>query len=160
MFNIVIIDDEPWSREVVKALGAWDNLGLRIVGEAEDGSGGLKLIEEHRPHIVVTDMRMPGLDGVGLLKTMNERFPALKIIVMSGYDDFEYLKQAIRSRAVEYLLKPIDQGELNAALARCVQEMKQAGKTAIASWTMPFAFADAGLLEQYVAARARIFACA
>jgi two-component system response regulator YesN len=156
MFNIAIIDDEPWSREVVKALGAWDNLGLRIVGEAEDGSEGLMLIEELRPHVVVTDMRMPGLDGVGLLKTMNERFPALKIIVMSGYDDFAYLKQAIRSRAVEYLLKPIDQGELNAALARCVQEMKQASMTAIASWTMPFAFADAELLEQYFAYRQRV----
>ncbi len=156
MFNIVIIDDEPWSREVVKALGAWDQLGLRVAGEAEDGTNGLRLIEELRPHIVVTDMRMPGLDGVGLLKEMNERFPSMKIIVMSGYDDFVYLKQAIRSRAVEYLLKPIDQGELNEALTVCAQELTLAIKTAgNVAWT-PFAFNDAGMLERYLSLRQRV----
>ncbi len=157
MFNVLIIDDEPWSRQVVKALGEWERLELNVTGEAEDGTEGLKLIAEQKPHIVVTDMRMPGLDGVGLLKEMNERFPAMKIIVMSGYDDFVYLKQAIRSRAVEYLLKPIDQGELNSALALCVQELKQANTTANASWRTPFAFADTAVLDQYLAFRQRVY---
>lgn len=157
MFNILIIDDEPWSRQVVRALGEWERLEMNVIGEAEDGSEGLRRIEELKPHIVITDMRMPGLDGVGLLKEMNERFPALKIIVMSGYDDFIYLKQAIRSRAVEYLLKPIDQGELNAALTECAKELKQVNKAASATWRTPFVFADEGTLEQYLAYRQRVF---
>jgi two-component system response regulator YesN len=157
MFNVLIIDDEPWSRQVVKALGEWDRLELNVIGEAEDGTDGLKQIKEHNPQIVVTDMRMPGLDGVGLLKEMNERFPALKIIVMSGYDDFVYLKQAIRSRAVEYLLKPIDQGELNAALEQCAQELRQAIKSEGASWRTPFTFKDTIILEQYLSYRQHVY---
>ncbi|MCD9023864.1 response regulator [Cohnella silvisoli] len=157
MFNILIIDDEPWSRQVVRALGEWERLEMNVIGEAEDGTEGLRRIEELKPHIVITDMRMPGLDGVGLLKAMNERYPALKIIVMSGYDDFIYLKQAIRSRAVEYLLKPIDQGELNAALAECAQELRQVNKGAGPSWRTPFIFADAATLEQYLAYRQRVY---
>jgi two-component system response regulator YesN len=99
---------------------------------------------------------MPGLDGIGLLKEMNKRFPSLKIIVMSGYDDFVYLKQAIRSRAVEYLLKPIDQSELNAALALCKQELTQAIKIhSHVAWT-PFAFPDAAMLELYLSYRQRV----
>lgn len=156
MYNVVIIDDEPWSREVVKALVDWDKLELLLNGEAEDGTEGLRLIEERKPHIVVTDMRMPGLDGVGLLKQMNEKVPAMKIIVMSGYDDFVYLKQAIRSRAVEYLLKPIDQEELNAALAQCVQDLKRADQAGNAGWRMPVAFADPGTRERYSALRERV----
>ncbi len=123
MHRVVLIDDEPWSREVVKALGAWEKLGFEIAGEAEDGNSGLARIEELQPDVVITDMRMPGLDGVGLLKTMGERYPELKIIVISGYDDFVYLKQAVASRATDYLLKPIDPDELNAALAKCAGEL-------------------------------------
>ncbi|MFC4303738.1 response regulator transcription factor [Cohnella boryungensis] len=160
MFKVLVIDDEPWSREVVKALVQWDELELRLDGEAEDGTEGLRLIEEREPHIVVTDMRMPGLDGVGMLKRMNEKFPAMKIIVMSGYDDFVYLKQAIRSRAVEYLLKPIDGGELNAALALCVQELKQAEQTNNAPWrTSFFAFSDVSAQEQYTSLRQKMEGC-
>jgi two-component system response regulator YesN len=157
MLNILIIDDEPWSRHVVKALGAWQKLRINIIGEAEDGTEGLKLIEELRPHIVVTDMRMPGIEGAQLLQVMNERFPALKIIVMSGYDDFVYLKQAIRSRAADYLLKPINPDELNAALAQCVRELEQANATDHASWRTPLAFADTAVLDRYHDYREQVF---
>lgn len=156
MFNVAIIDDEPWSREVVKALAEWDELGLRVDGEAEDGTEGLQLVEERRPHIVITDMRMPGLDGVGLLKRMNEQFPKMKIIVMSGYDDFVYLKQAIRSRAVEYLLKPLDRDELNAALALCAEELRRAEG---APPREPFALSDPAEQERYAAIRQRMQGC-
>ncbi|MFC5529702.1 response regulator transcription factor [Cohnella yongneupensis] len=123
MYRVLIIDDEPWSREVVKSLGEWEKLNLTIAGEAEDGNTGLRLIESLNPDIVITDMRMPGLDGVGLLKAINEKFPVIKIIVISGYDDFVYLKQAVTSRATDYLLKPIDPNELNVALAKCGVEL-------------------------------------
>src|SRR5665647_984121 len=96
MYKVMIMDDEPWSRKVIIQLGEWDKLALTIIGEAEDGTQGLRMIAELTPDIVVTDMRMPGIDGVELLKALNDKHPLLKIIVMSGYDDFVYLKQAIQ----------------------------------------------------------------
>lgn len=157
MYNIVIVDDEPWAREIVKALGDWEKQQMSVIGEAEDGTGALKLIEELKPHIVVTDMRMPGFDGIGLLKELSERFPTLKIIVMSGYDDFVYLKQAIRSRAIEYLLKPIDPDELNAALAQCVLELEQARAVETTTWSTPLVFMESGILDTYLEYRRQIF---
>ncbi|UUZ84941.1 helix-turn-helix domain-containing protein [Paenibacillus sp. P26] len=88
-------------------------------GEAEDGLEAIRLIESLGPELVITDMRMPGMDGIELLKELRERFPSTQIIVISGYDDFMYTKQAILAQAKDYLLKPIDPKELNAVLERC-----------------------------------------
>ncbi len=156
MFNVLIIDDEPWSREVVKALGPWDRLELRVVGEAEDGNEGLRKIEELQPDIVVTDMRMPGTDGVELLEAMRSRWPQLKIIVMSGYDDFIYLKQAIRSKAIEYLLKPISPEELEAALKQSKKELEAARKSEAQSLS-PL-FPNRAALQRYAEQRERLYA--
>ncbi|SDO78191.1 two-component system, response regulator YesN [Paenibacillus sp. yr247] len=157
MLNVLIIDDEPWSREVVKRLGEWERLQLFVVGEAEDGTEGLKQIEELKADIVVTDMRMPGIEGVELLKEMNKQFPTLKIIVMSGYDDFVYLKQAIHSRAVDYLLKPIDPDELNASLEKCVSELVEARTSENGTWNIPLIFTDSGFLDLYLGYRRQIY---
>ncbi len=157
MLKVIIIDDEPWSRELVKAVGNWESLQLCVIGEAEDGTGGLRLIKELEPDIVITDMRMPGTEGVELLKTMNEWFPSLKIIVMSGYDDFVYLKQAIRSRVVEYLLKPLDPKELNATLEQCIRELKQVHMEEREPWRTPLVFADTAVLNRYIAFRQLIY---
>ncbi len=123
MIKAIIVDDEKWSRNIIKNFGNWQELGIEIVGEAEDGEEGLKLIEAHQPHLILTDMNMPVLDGVGLLQTINQKANDMKIIVISGFDDYEYMKQAIRSKAFEYILKPINAIELNRALAQCVQEI-------------------------------------
>ncbi|MDQ6422707.1 response regulator [Paenibacillus sp. LHD-117] len=151
MYNVLIIDDEPWSREVVKALGRWEQLGLRVAGEAEDGTEGLRRIGELRPDIVVTDMRMPGVEGVELLRAVHDRHPEVKIIVMSGYDDFVYLKQAIRSKAIEYLLKPINPEELNAALAKCKEEL---GRQAV---PLSSIFASLEATQRYASMRERVY---
>lgn len=157
MRKVLIIDDEPWSREVVKSLGAWQSLQLEVIGEAEDGTEGLKLIAELKPDIVVTDMRMPGIDGVELLREMHQRFPALKIIVMSGFDDFVYLKQAIRSRVVEYLMKPVDPEELNASLARCSQELIEAQGSVNPLDGSVLLFTDPAVLDEYLAIRRQVY---
>jgi two-component system response regulator YesN len=157
MFKVIVIDDEPWSREVVKALIPWELLELQLMGEAEDGNSGLRLAEELSPHIVITDMRMPGIDGVELLRQFNERYPEIKIIVMSGYDDFMYLKQAIRSRAVEYLLKPIDPDELEAALSRCIKELEDASLQGEQVDREPFFFDNRALLDRYLSVRRQVY---
>lgn len=151
MYSVFIIDDEPWSREVVKALGEWEKLGMRVAGEAEDGTEGLRRIGEQLPDIVVTDMRMPGIDGADLLRALHERHPGTKLIVMSGYDDFVYTKGAIRSRAVEYLLKPISPEDLNAALARCKEELDRE------SGPRSSIFASGEAMQRYAGYRERIF---
>lgn len=152
MLKVLIVDDEPWSRQVIKSLGAWERYDMEVIAEAEDGIEGLELMQAINPEVVITDMRMPGLDGAELLDTMRSRFPETGIIVMSGYDDFVYLKQAIRSKVVEYMLKPIRADELNAALSRCLEEWQR--KRAASS---PLLFMEEKLLNRYMAYRQRIY---
>jgi two-component system, response regulator YesN len=120
--RLVIIDDEMWSREVVKKLIHFEKFSLELVGEADNGLDGLKLIENLKPDIVITDMKMPGLDGLQVLKKLS-KYPHIKTIVMSGFDDYDYLRQAIHSKAIEYLLKPIKEDDVNAAIERCINEL-------------------------------------
>ncbi|WP_037284790.1 response regulator [Saccharibacillus sacchari] len=119
----MIVDDEAATRAIIRRFGEWDRLGIRIAAEAEDGGEALKRMESEAIRLVITDMNMPGVDGVGLMKTLNERYPQVKVVVVSGYDDFAYLKQAIRYRANDYLLKPVDPAELNRTLEKCRDDL-------------------------------------
>ncbi|OUM86980.1 MAG: hypothetical protein BAA01_12850 [Bacillus thermozeamaize] len=123
MIKTLIVDDEPWTREVIKQFGLWEQFDMRIVGEADNGLKAIEMIRLHQPHLVITDMRMPGVDGVQLLQYLDEHFGGIKVIVISGYDDFVYTRQAIRSKVHEYLLKPVDPQELNTALGKCREEI-------------------------------------
>lgn len=153
MLKVLIVDDEPWSREVVRSLGNWGKYGMEVAGEAEDGTEGLRLARTLGPDIVITDMRMPGLEGDELLRAFGGLFPAPKIIVMSGYDDFAYLKQAIQSKAVNYLLKPIDPAELDKSLRQCLRELE-----AVALESKPL-FREKALAARYAACRQQIREC-
>jgi two-component system response regulator YesN len=121
--KVIIIDDEFWSRDSIRRLGEWEQLGINWIAEAEDGLSGLAIIAEEHPDIVITDMKMRGMDGVELLKKLNEDYPHIRKIVISGYEDFSYMKQAIVSRADEYVLKPINPEELNQALEKAIREL-------------------------------------
>ncbi|MFD1177371.1 response regulator [Paenibacillus puldeungensis] len=125
MFKVLVVDDEQWNRDIIKSLGRWGELEMEIVGEAEDGLEAIKLIEHLNPDLIITDMRMPGAGGEQLMRSIHERYPDKKIIVVSGYDDFNYAKQAIRYKAVDYLLKPIDPQELNTVLQKCKEALQQ-----------------------------------
>lgn len=124
MIRVLIVDDEPWNRDILKTFGTWEKLGMLVVGEAEDGDEAFRLVGELAPHIVITDMHMPGADGVELLQALNNHCPDVKIIVVSGYDDFAYAKHAIRYKAVDYLLKPVNPAELNAVLLKCKNDLE------------------------------------
>jgi two-component system response regulator YesN len=122
----IIIDDEFWSRDSIRRLGDWERLGIDWIVEAEDGLSGLAIIAKEHPDIVITDMKMRGMDGIQLLQKLNEDYPHIRKIVISGYDDFSYMKQAIVSRADEYILKPINPEELNQALEKAIYELQAA----------------------------------
>jgi two-component system response regulator YesN len=126
MIKVLLVDDESWNRDLLRTFGDWEQYGMEVAGEAEDGLEALQLVEDLSPQVVITDMRMPGADGVQLLQILNDRYPDIKVIVVSGYDDFNYTKHAIRYKAMDYLLKPVDPKELNAALQKCKSEWEAA----------------------------------
>jgi len=118
MYRILIIDDEEPLREAIKILGDWKSLGVEEVLEATDGNAGLDILRRDKIDLAIVDMKMPELNGSQLLQIVEQEFPDLLTIVISGYNDFEYTRQAIRSKVVDYLLKPVNRADLNAALRK------------------------------------------
>lgn len=121
----IIIDDEKHVREGLLLLAEWEKHGIDTVFEAEDGNEAIKLIAQHHPEIIFTDMRMPKRDGISLLKWIHSSDLLSKTIVVSGYDDFEYMRNAIYYKSFDYILKPIDPEILNETLDRAVMEWKE-----------------------------------
>lgn len=121
-WTAIIIDDEPFIRDVINALGHWDELEIDVVGEASDGVAGIELVKQLAPDIVITDVKMPRLDGLGLAAELNTYDNPPQIIIVSGYDDFELVRQALKCGVSDYLLKPIKEDELNEQLAACTAE--------------------------------------
>ncbi|MBB6733126.1 response regulator [Cohnella zeiphila] len=120
MYKALIIDDEEPSREAIRILGDWEGLGVREVREAGDGRAGLAMLQEWKPDLVLVDMKMPEMNGMEFLQNVERDYPNLFTIVISGYNDFEFTRQAIRSRVVDYLLKPVNRADLNQALRKAI----------------------------------------
>lgn len=121
----IIIDDEKHVRDGLLLLAEWEKHGINTILEAEDGNEAIQLISEHNPAIIFTDMRMPKRDGISLLKWIHASDLMSKTIVVSGYDDFEYMRNAIYYKSFDYILKPIDPEILNDTLERAVMEWKE-----------------------------------
>ena len=124
MYKVIIADDESRVRSAVNKLGDWKAIGLDIAAEAQDGDELCELVDSHRPDIIITDLKMPGLSGAELIKKLGDEYREMKIIIISGFDDFEYAKQAISSKVVDYILKPIDEDSLNNALRKAVWDIE------------------------------------
>ena len=99
MYKVAIIDDDRIIRKGLANTIAWEDNGFRLVGEAADGEQGLKMIEEFCPQVVVSDIRMPFMDGLQLSKIIREHMPWIKIIILSGYDEFGYAQTAKKKSA-------------------------------------------------------------
>lgn len=129
MLRVIIADDEERICQLIQALGEWQKLGLEVVGTAENGPAALELVRELTPDILITDIRMPGCDGLKLVEEAHKLIPELEVIVISGYAQFDYAQTAIRFGVGEYLLKPINREALNRSLAkmaeRCTARMRQ-----------------------------------
>jgi len=107
LYTVVVADDEDELREAVCAMLPWRELGFRLVGSAGNGLDALQLVEKHAPDLLLTDIRMPFISGIELARQVREVRPATNIAFLSGYDDFEYAKQAIRYNIISYMLKPL-----------------------------------------------------
>lgn len=123
--RLLIAEDELWLRKRLVSTIDWPSYGISEVYEAEDGGEALEIALKEKPDIVITDIRMPELSGIDLMKKLNENSIFSKMIVVSGYDDFEYAQGALRMGAINYLLKPVDEEELLDSVKRCVEELKK-----------------------------------
>ena len=116
MLKIFLVEDESIVREGLRDNIPWQQYGYKFVGEASDGEMALPLIQKMRPDVLLTDIKMPFMDGLSLSRIVHQEFPETKIIIISGYDDFEYARQAIALGVEQYLLKPITRANLQKVL--------------------------------------------
>lgn len=119
MLRVVLIDDEPLVIEGLMEMIDWQDFGFKVTGVANDGISGLELIKELGPDLIITDIRMPELDGLKMIeqcqKQMNKE---MCFLVLSGYNDFDYIKTAMDLKSLSYILKPIDPDEIHNELKR------------------------------------------
>ena len=118
LYRIILVDDEEEVRKSIIRKIDWTAVGFAVVGDAENGEDALEKIENLEPDVVLTDIRMPYMDGLTLAERIRQKYPSMKIVIFSGYDDFEYAKQAIKLNVTEYILKPVNVEELTAILKR------------------------------------------
>ncbi|MDR0596301.1 MAG: response regulator [Clostridiales Family XIII bacterium] len=121
--KVIIADDELKVAKLIKALIDWDALGMELCGIARNGNEALDLIREHRPDVVITDIRMPGLGGIELIERSKELAPSLEFVIISGYRHFNYAHSAMKYGVVDYLLKPIDKDELRMTLEKLKEKI-------------------------------------
>lgn len=118
MLKVVVIEDEELVRRGIVMAVDWASVDCEVVGEASNGEAGLELIARERPDIVVTDIRMPRMDGLEMLRQLREEGCGASVILLTAYSDFTYAQSALKLGAVDYLLKPFHDGELEAAVQR------------------------------------------
>ncbi|MBP3544466.1 MAG: response regulator [Lachnospiraceae bacterium] len=126
--NVLLVDDEAVTRKGLCEHIAWEALGIDEVTLAEDGAHALAIASAKKPDILLTDIRMPHMDGIHLAGQILEKYPSCRIIFISGYSDKDYLKAAIRLKAIQYVEKPIVLEELTAALSEAVESIQEQRK--------------------------------
>ncbi|MFY0779068.1 response regulator transcription factor [Peribacillus simplex] len=125
MYNVFLVDDEPFIIEGMRALVPWEDYGLKVVGEASNGSEAIKKLETCHVDILLTDIMMPIMDGLELISTLKERHPNTKYIVLSGYEEFEYVKKGMKLGIENYLLKPVNEQELISTLENSIEKLEK-----------------------------------
>ncbi len=118
MYKFLMVDDEEIVRRGFSRKIDWEGLGFQFLDPCVDGEQAIEAIANLRPDVVMTDIYMPRVDGLAVAEYIAERHPDIVIIILSGYDEFEYARKAIRSKVFEYVLKPVTSRDLNGLLAR------------------------------------------
>lgn len=125
MWKVIIADDEKLICRLIEALVDWEKLNMRIAGKAENGLEALQMVRELRPHLLITDIRMPGCDGLDLIRQARELSPDIEIVIISGCAHFEYAQTAIAYGVGNYILKPVNQAELNKTLQKILLRLEE-----------------------------------
>ena len=123
MLKILIADDEPYVREGLLDLINWESLGFEVCAIGYDGNDALDKIIKYRPHVVLIDIRMPGLTGIDVIRSAREKNISCQFIILSGYSDFQYAKESILLDVYDYLVKPINEEELIAVISNVKEKI-------------------------------------
>lgn len=125
MYKVVIIDDNKNTVQSLLRSVNWNELGIEVAGTAANGVNGQKLILDTRPDIIITDIRMPFLDGLNMIGQIQDKLLNSRIIVITGYDEFQYASRAIKLSVFDFILKPIDNDELLNTIKRCIESLEK-----------------------------------
>lgn len=125
MYRVVLIDDESIIVEGLRKVVKWADYGCQVVSTANDAASGADAIRAFHPHILFTDIRMPGQNGLTMLAGLRSEFPNMQVTVMTGYRDFAYAQEAIRLGVCRFLLKPTKMDEINEALQTMVSRLEK-----------------------------------
>ena len=124
-YQVLIADDEPIIREGIRDAIDWEALGMEVACEAEDGEEALELAVQFGIDILLVDMNMPFLNGIDLIRRLQDECPDCRCLIISGHDEFAYAQEAVRLGVEDYILKPVDAERLHAALMRLKQRMDE-----------------------------------
>lgn len=125
MYKLLIVDDEPIIRRGIKSLANLSNIGITEIFEAENGQEAIDSVRENNPHIVIMDINMPEIDGLTASTKIKEEYPDIFVIILTGYDYFEYAQTAIRAKVDDYILKPISKSDIEIVLNKIVSLLKE-----------------------------------
>jgi len=128
MYKLLVADDEYWTREKIRNMLNWEEYQIMFMNPAQDGEEVLRIAAEDRPDILITDINMPFVNGVDLVKKIKREYPDIVVFVISGYDDFAYVKQTLMEGAINYLLKPVARIDLVGAVSRALEIISEKEK--------------------------------
>ncbi|WP_105618825.1 response regulator [Vallitalea okinawensis] len=123
MYNVLLVEDEEMVRKAIIQIIDWRKLGFNLVGEASNGEEALEVLEKEKVDLVLTDICMPFMDGLDLSKAIKESYPNVKVVIITGYNEFEYAKKAVEYNVSKYILKPLTADELRDNLQEIKEEM-------------------------------------
>lgn len=124
-FSVVVVDDEYWIRSLVCSYLPSEDEGFVLLGEARDGIDGLELCQRVNPDILITDIKMPGFGGLELLEAVKQMSPDTQVIIISGYEEFEFARRAMKNGVLDYLIKPIEKSSVHKALFQAAGILKE-----------------------------------
>lgn len=125
MLKVLVIDDEMFVRKGIVMETDWAALGCEVVAEAANGEEGLEAAHKYDPDLIISDIRMPKLDGIGMLRALREEGSKVQVIFLTAYSEFEYAREALKLVAFDYLLKPFEDGELESAVLKVRERLME-----------------------------------
>lgn len=117
-YKVLLVDDEEEVRNAIEQRINWEELGFEVIGKAQNGVKAMEIAEKLQPDVVITDIKMPYMNGLELARNLKEENPGVRILILTGFDEFEYAKEAVHLEIEEYILKPINANELSECLKR------------------------------------------
>lgn len=118
MIKVLLVEDETGTRNLMKIIVNWAEFHMKIIGEASNGLQALLMIKDELPDLVITDIKMPIMDGLSLAEELKKQYPQIRVVIVTAYDEFQYAQKALRAGVVDFILKPLKRQEIREVLLR------------------------------------------